>query len=130
MDQEGAGKWIKNKREYYYHIEKRSSTVERKLEILRLRLNEEYNKIDFKNDLYSGVKLEAVFNQIIGEEIEKTKKQKSSLKTEKKIKEAKEYLEAIKGKYPTAYEDYNIKIKNKIKAKYRKTKKFLKQFTL
>lgn len=132
--QKGGGKFIKESSKkdgsYTYKFEKKEDIIESRLDILRQILKREYNNIDFKGDKYAGVKLEAVYNEIIGKEIDKAKKEKN-LKTEKRVKEAIEYLKALKERYPAEYENYNIQIKNKLKAKFRQSKSFLKkQFSL
>lgn len=130
----GGGKFIKesNKKlgSYTIKYEKKEDNIEERLYLLKKNLKREYDSIDFINDKYAGVKLEAVYNEIIGKEIEKAKKEKK-LKTEKRVKEAKEYLKTLKERYPEQYENYNVQIKNKLKAKIRKSKSFFrKQFSL
>lgn len=135
MNKEGGGKFIKEMSKktgsYTYKYSPKETKIENRLHLISQKLKHEYNSIDFKNDKYAGVKLQAVYNEIIGNEIDKAKKEKNNLKSEKRIKEATEILKALKERYPIEYENYTIKIKNKVKSKLRRSKSFFKrQFTL
>lgn len=125
---EGGGKFTReiNKPDGSYTVifQKTEGDIENRFDILRLKLKKEYNKINF-NDLYSGVKLEKVFNEIIANEINSVKKEK--MNNPRKTKELKQYLDIIKRRYPVEYEAYNVKIKNKVIAKIRRTKSLLKK---
>lgn len=128
----GGGKFIKEslkkKGVYNFKYESISENQEKKYDRLKQKLKKEYLKIDFQNDKYAGVKLEAIYNDIISKEIKKNKKRKSETTDKNEIKEIKEYLSILKNRHPAEYETYNVKISNKMLSNIRKTKTFFKKF--
>lgn len=123
--QKGAGKFKKESKKkhgsYNYLYVKQDDNIEEQMNILKSKLKKEYLKIDFTDDM-AGVKLESVYEKIIGDKIEYLKKKKTNVKTKKEFDEIKMLLNTIKNRYPQQYEAHNIKIKNKIYSNYRKSK--------
>lgn len=130
MSQEGGGKFIKESYKkdgvYQFKYEEKSVNVESRLHLLSKKIKKIYSKIDLKNDDNAGIKLEKEYNKVIGKEIDNAKKTKENTKNKELKKELQEYLNTLKERYPVQYENYNVQIKNKFKAKLRKSKSLLK----
>lgn len=126
----GGGKYItelsKSNGEYEIKLDLSNGNI--KYDRLKKKLKKEYLKIDFQTDKYAGVKLEAIYNDIIGKEIGKYKKLKSETKNPNEKKEIIDYLKLLKNRHPAEYEIYNVKISNKMLSNVRKTKTFFKKF--